>query len=71
MITRYEALRLAQDAGITPYCTPATIERFTQAAYERGLEDAAKVAQGYWDGRQEKLWAETCADAIRALGSKQ
>lgn len=31
------------------------------------LEAASRTTAGYWDDRQERLWAETCADAIRAL----
>lgn len=31
------------------------------------LEAAAKTTEGYWDGRQERLWAEACANAIREL----
>lgn len=31
------------------------------------LQAAAKTTADYWDGRQEKLWAELCAAVIKAL----
>lgn len=78
MIDKDKMIQLAKEAaGVADAVLPTEpdpqvlewLERFAQAIYRQGLEDAAKLADhhgDYWSG-QSAVVLHRCADAIRSL----
>ena len=68
--------------GLCRECVRALVKSAEQAAYERGIEDAAKIAEDTWDYIPQETWDEgfepdykltqdTAAERIRSLSRKE